>query len=899
MKPLLFRTLLFGVLLLFAACSDHMEESPTTSSSEENEDEENKEIVYNIPDDFELEILYQPQASNDGSWVALAEGANGVFYSSDQNGDLYQFKVPPVGQVMDSTQVDSVDLDIGHAHGLLWAFNSLYVSVNDRWEDREGKKLTEHGSGVYRLRDTDGDGALDDLKMLLKLEGAGEHGPHSLVLSPDGESIYFIAGNHTLIPEKIAENSRLPNNWAEDNLFPPFLDARGHANDIKAPGGWIAKMDPEGENWELIAAGFRNPFDMGFNDAGELFAFDSDMEWDIGMPWYRPIRICHVTSGSEFGWRTGSGKWPDYYPDNLPAVVNLGQGSPTAVLMGKKLNFPERYRQGMFVFDWSFGTAYFVELSPEGSTYTGKIEEFFSGTPLPLTDAVAGSDGALYFATGGRKLDSYFYRLRYTGEETAQAKFIASEAGSELRTLRKELESFHNRKVPGSLPTIWEHLNHSDRFVRYAARIALEHQPIKEWKDRIAKEQDPNRILQATVAAARVGGTGLKSTLYDKLNALDWEALSRAQKLDWLRAVSLTTMRLGAPEAERQTAIIQRLNDNFPSGDTALDREMSNLLVYYGEPSATEKALALLEKYTREKSATHPQLLSAEVSNRSEKYGPLIQEVLENMPPTEALFYGTLLSNAENGWTDPLREQYFSWFYDGLNAKGGMSFKPFLENIRKNAMKQVPADQKERYEEISGIYKPGADLMNLPQPKGPGEEYGPNELRGITNKGLKDYEGKLEQGKLVYQAALCETCHRMRGEGGTIGPDLTQLHTRFKRDELLNAIFSPHDEISDQYAFSLLHLKDGKKAAGKVLSETDDKIVLMSNPFDITYTVEIPKSEVLKRELSPISPMPPNLLNRLNEEEIVDLFAYILSGADKEHYYYGGTKGLDEKDEDE
>lgn len=897
MKYLFSYSLFFSLLVFFTNCSSDVEASKLAVAAEDPEEEEEKEIVYNIPPGFELEELYLPKESNDGSWVALAEGKDGIFYSSDQNGDLYQFKVPPVGQVMDSTQVDSIDLEIGHAHGLLWAFNSLYVSVNDRWEDSEGKQLTERGSGIYRIWDTDDDGQLDSIKMLLKLEGAGEHGPHSLVLGPDGQQIYFIAGNHTVIPDKIVQNSRLPNHWDEDNLFPPFLDARGHANDIEAPGGWIARFDPEGTSWELMAAGFRNPFDMAFNEAGELFAFDSDMEWDIGMPWYRPIRVCHVTSGSEFGWRTGSGKWPAYYPDNLPAVANIGQGSPTAVLMGKELNkFPEKYRNGLFAFDWSFGTVYFVDLQPQGSSYSGTVEEFFSGTPLPLTDAVAGSDGALYFATGGRRLDSHFYRLRYTGDNEGVAKLTSSDAGADLRALRRELETYHAQQSPEAIPFIREHLNHPDRFIRYAARVALEHQPHSSWKGLAQQENDADRILQLSVATARIGAKSSRSMVYQQLDELAWDKLSYTQKLDFLRAVGLTAIRLGAPGTTIKNSLAQKLTPHFPTGDYALDRELSQLLIYLGEPSATSKSLALLEKHTLEKSITHPELLSEEVSKRSEKYGELILEVMENMPPTEALFYGTLLSHAEEGWSEPLREKYFTWFYDGLNAKGGMSFKPFLENIRKNAMKQVPEDRKAYYEELTGIYQPGAALMNLPQPEGPGEEYNAGRISRITGNGLKEYEGKIATGKQIYAAALCGSCHRIRGEGGTIGPDLTQLHTRFKRGELITSIFSPNDEISDQYAFSLLHLKEGKKAAGKVLSETEEKIVLMPNAFDMTFTVEIAKSEVLKRELSPVSPMPPNLLNRLNEEEIVDLFAYLLSGADKEHYYYGGTKGLEDKE---
>src|SRR5690625_7297406 len=93
----------------------------------------------------------------------------------------------------------------------------------------------------------------------------------------------------------------LPNTWEEDNLYPLILDPRGHANDREAPGGWIAQLDPEGKEWTLYGAGFGNAFDFDFNEADDLFVYAADVEWDLGMPCFRPTRITHVISGNESG----------------------------------------------------------------------------------------------------------------------------------------------------------------------------------------------------------------------------------------------------------------------------------------------------------------------------------------------------------------------------------------------------------------------------------------------------------------------------------------------------------------------------------------------------------------------------------------------------------------------
>jgi putative heme-binding domain-containing protein len=103
---------------------------------------------------------------------------------------------------------------------------------------------------------------------------------------------------------------------------------------------------------------------------------------------------------------------------------------------------------------------------------------------------------------------------------------------------------------------------------------------------------------------------------------------------------------------------------------------------------------------------------------------------------------------------------------------------------------------------------------------------------------------------------------------------------------MLFATYSPNDEISDQYANTLFHLKDGKKVSGRIKSETDDAVVLMPNPFNDSYTFEVLKESIDKREPSPLSPMPSGLLNRLNPKEIKDLFAYLQAGGSNEHEVY-------------
>ncbi|SIR39573.1 c-type cytochrome [Maribacter ulvicola] len=871
---------LFTVFLAFSlfACNQENQKSDPISS-----------IEFNTPNDFVLEEIYHPSNSEQGSWVALAQGQNNTIYACDQYGKLYQFKTPKKDKVLSAKDVIPLDVEIGEAHGLLWAFNSLYVAVNKNWDD-DIPDNHENGSGIYRITDTDNDGEVDTVKMLLKLEGSGEHGPHSFALSPDGKEIYFIAGNHTLIPESLKENSRIPTNWGEDNLFPPYLDARGHANDIKAPGGWIMKFNADGSNFELISAGFRNPFDMAFNADGELFAYDSDMEWDIGMPWYRPTRICHVTSGSDFGWRTGSGKWPAYYPDNLPAIHNLEQGSPTAVLSTTQLNLPHKYQNGLLVMDWSFGTVYYIDLIPNGSSYKAEREEFLSGTPLPLTDMIAGNDGNIYFATGGRRLDSRVYRLRYTGPENTTASEKNIEVSKE-RNLRKQLEEYHTTVSGKGTELAWTHLADQDKFIRYASRLVLEHQPVANWLQKYKKETHSRKIIESSIALNHQANTDIQSIILNKLLQIPFNTLDESMKIDLLRTYSLNFIRMGMPANLDKQKIIKKLNPIFPAKESAINKELAQILLYLDTDNIVERLVEQLEYHTEQKTVTEGvEMLSEETTLRSEKYGPLIREVIAKMPPSEAIYYGMLLSNAKNGWNEDLRKRYFLWYFDVLGSKGGMSFKAYMENVRQRSLTHVPENKRDYFQEISGVYSPASAITDVPQPFGPGKKYTGENLRTIVWGGLDNYKGNIKAGKRAFASATCILCHRMRGEGGAAGPDLTQAHTKFSTYDLMFSILSPNDQISDQYANTLFHLQDDNKIAGRVKFETKDSITVMPNPFNESYTVRIAKKSITKKELSPISPMPPALLNRLNEQEVVDLFAYIIAGGAENHELYSNKE---------
>ena len=566
---------------------------------------------------FQVELLYDVPKDLQGSWVNMCALPDGKLIVSDQYGSLYEVVPAQIDDAATSTKVTKLELELGMAHGLLWAFDSLFAMVNG------GKTYT---SGVYRIGDSNDDGKLDDITLLREIEGGGEHGPHAILPHPDGKSRVVVCGNATKLVEM--DNSRVPLVWDEDLLHERTY-GRGFMRGVPAPGGWIAKVDPNGTNWELLATGFRNQFDAAYNREGELFAYDADMEWDVNTPWYRPPRICHVVSGAEFGWRNGSGKWPVYFPDSVPPVVNVGPGSPTGVCFGYGTKFPAKYQDALFICDWSYGKLYAVHMTPEGSTYRGSLEEVVAGTPLPLTDVVVGpTDGALYFTIGGRRTKSGLYRVTYVGDESTEES-LGEQTGRTAREQRRKLELYHTRVGKEAVSESISGLGSDDRFIRYAARTALEHQDVDLWQELVLASDNVEVALNGMLGLVRVANANSRKKLLQKLYSIEFKTLEEHQKILWLRVYGLVFMRMAAATAEDAAEIRSRLEGEFPGPNAAINSELLKLLVYAEAADVTPAAVDLL---------------------------------LNAPTQEEQIDYAKTLRHQLHGWTSDARREYFEWF---------------------------------------------------------------------------------------------------------------------------------------------------------------------------------------------------------------------------------------------
>lgn len=806
-------------------------------------------------DGFKVELIYSVPGGAQGSWVNLCVDGKGRIIASDQFGGLYRFAPPAPGEALDPGKVEKVPAEIRAVNGMAFAFGALYVGVND-YENKIP-------SGLYRISDSNGDDQLDRVELLREIESRGDHGVHAVVPTPDGKGLYLVCGNGAK-PTEFAASSPVPPIWGEDHLLPRMPDGRGFMRDVMAPGGIIYKVTPDGKTFEVFSSGFRNIFDAALNRDGELFTYDADMEYDFNTSWYRPTRICHVTSGSEFGWRNGAGKRPPFYADNLPPVIDIGPGSPTGMTFGYGAKFPARYQNALFILDWSWGKLHAVHLEPAGATYKAVREEFLSGSPLPLTDALIHPDGQMYVAIGGRRVQSGLYRISYVGNEST-APVAAKPAENPARTLRRELEAFHGRKDPQAVGAAWPHLAQADRFVRWAARTALEHQPADTWAERALSESDPAIRVEALLALTRAKGVcpshrgtdsrpvdaNLGARIVAALEGVDWQRLDAQRQLAFVRTLQVALHRFDITDAATLSRLATKLDPLFPAKTRELNWLLCETLVYLKSPTVAAKAMALIAA------------------------APTQEEQIE---------YARSLRMLDTGWTIPTRTAYFEWFLKAANYRGGASFAKFIEFIRADALKTL--NDKERTslaavlaktpERISAIENMGYVFAGRPFTDWKLEELSAAARTGMTGRSF-------ETGRRMFGAAACFACHRFGNEGGMTGPDLTGAGGRYSPHDLLDQVLNPSKEINEQFVPTIVTKNDGQTITGAIVNLNGDYVVVNEDPSDPNQRVTIDRKEVKSIEASKVSTMPPMLLSRLTKDEVLDLVAYVLSGGNPAH----------------
>ncbi|MBK6941653.1 MAG: DUF1080 domain-containing protein [Planctomycetes bacterium] len=783
-----------------------------------------------VPEGFDVERLVSA-GQGEGSWVALCVDPKGRFIVSPQYGDLLRITLPKkAGRV---ALVEPLGVGLGRAQGLAWAHDSLYVVVNGK-ASGEGAR-----GGVWRCRDEDGDDRFESTERIFACGPDGEHGAHGICEGPDGR-MYVVLGNHVTDvaddqelqigqrrpPPAFSSTSPLTN-YDEDLTLARAWDPNGHAVGILAPGGIVVAMDPDGQRPELYAGGFRNAYDLAFSPQNELFTFDSDMEWDVGLPWYRPTRVCHVVPGADFGWRSGSGKWPGHWFDSRGAVVDAGLGSPTGVVFAHETDWPAPWRDAFLIADWTYGRIHAVLLEPHGATYTGRLVPFAQGKPLNVTDLVVGPDRALYVTIGGRGTQSGLYRIDARASDPSPSVATAPDAGI-LR--RRELEAMIATPASARLPAILDALDSEDAALRFTARVVLEHQNVEAWRGLALAETREHARFEALLALARCEPAAIDAVAL-ALARVPFATADEAAALREVRLVAVALARGGVPSDATRSLLIARLDPAFPCASFRLNRDLHAVLAPLGAPRVPERALELLERAT-------------DAAERI-AWGWVLREARANFDADQLTRFAAAV--------EPLRE-----------IGGGYSVAGYVGAfLPERASPPVPAPLAAAPAQLSPAAATSAWTVD----------------RLLPEMSRLDSGRSFERGGDAFRSARCAECHRMAGTGGGIGPDLTGASGRFTRRDLLDAIVLPSKVVSDQYAQTEFLTFDGRVVIGRLVDETPKELTIVTDALANRRETVRTDAVRLRRPVS-TSPMPEHLLNTLDLDQVLDLLAFIEAGGD-------------------
>jgi putative membrane-bound dehydrogenase-like protein len=488
------------------------------------------------------------------------------------------------------------DLDQdGRAENVTEMVPSLPAGAMGIWCEGNTLFVTD-SSRLLRYIDRDDDGRMDgEPAVLFRVAGGGEHALHGIRRGRDGW-LYLMAGDGSGIVEATITSPTSP---------------------VEHPvGGCLLRWSPDMSRCEVVADGFRNAYDFDFSHSGDLFAFDSDNERCVGLPWYEPTRVYHVEVGGHHGWLGGKQKnvmrLPPYFADVTPPLATLGRGSPTGVCVYRHHQFPELYRRGLFVLDWTFGKIHYLPLLPDGGSYrtepTTFIESVGTHGFAPTDIDVDSLTGDLWVSVGGRGTRGAVYRVRWS------AGFPPKDPIDEPSAIDlDQVEGFRGGLARGEGATS---LAGARRFLELAFRSpeSLDALTLDRWVKQALSSDDARLARAGARLEARRRQLGVSGVVEEDLapsagelvwmiqagvdrdrvarwmSAVDVGSLSAEDRLTFTRAASILAGDLGDaahPDrvdflyrprlAARSLAMPTALLKLFPTGEKRVDREISRL----------------------------------------------------------------------------------------------------------------------------------------------------------------------------------------------------------------------------------------------------------------------------------------------------------------------------------
>lgn len=720
---------------------------------------------------------------------------------------------------------------------------------------------------VLRIRDTNKDGKADKEETLITLTTEADY-PHNglegLAFHPNGDLLFTLGDNYS-------------KDWI-------MTDRAGKKFSGSGEGG-IFRCLPEGKKLHRIARGFWNPFGLCVRADGEIFAAEND-------PGSRPpCRLLHIVEGGDYGYQRSFGNaafhpfvcWNGELPGTLPMIHPLSEAPSGIAPLGG----------GLVVTSWSDNRLDYYALKRQGATFTArKIPLVQGGEFFRPTCLVQASDNVFYFT------DWVFgsYQLHKKGRvwkmeiDPAKADWLTPRKTEPPNREAKLAQQLRNDTIKLTEEKLFSLANEKDAFLARAALTALARK-VPTWTDEKLRKLSIKDRISAALAnkiADPKNHQRVELFLNDKNASVQFEALR------WIAEENLRQMK---PQVEKllkkgdadfamfeaTLATWNTLNGNQSSGVNDPEKLLSRLRDSSAPKRTKAFALRLLPPQ-------HKQLTLILFRKLLSENEPLLSlEVVRSLAHRADPGSGKLLLTISKDAKQPaqLRAEAIT----GLNAANPEQRTALLNFamdksriIREEALRSLrfatlSGKEKRLFDKVRNRYPNSADLIGvLLNP----DALAQKERITMSLDGWKQRLKSLntsadpQAGKRLFfhpRLALCSTCHRHRGRGNVVGPDLSVVGQQGNEDRLLQSLLQPSKDVAPQYFPWIVELSDGKFFTGIPLRKGGrGKEYYRDNTGKERsfHTDDIVSTRELRTSF-----MPDDLVKTLTDREVRDLLAFL------------------------
>ncbi len=715
---------------------------------------------------------------------------------------------------------------------LFWANPGITVPVGMAWA-KDGLYVSSHGK-VSLLRDTDGDGVADVEDVVASDwpptdVGSGGVDATAVTLDKD-DNLYF-----GLLTSDYSNAYRVK-------------DGVSHY-DINSRRGTIQKWVRATKRLETIATGIRVPYTLAFNRAGDLFV--TDQEGETWCPGGNPRdELDQIIRGHNYGF-------PPRHPVFLPSLVS----EPPVVAFSpqhqsscgfvfnepsarQKLFGPADWEGDAFVAGESRGKIWRVRLSKVGERYVGK-DTLFARLNMLTTDVAISPKGDLYVCCHSGKPDwgtgpngeGKLFKISYTQPDAPRPVALWAVGPFEMRVA-------FNKPV-------------SEEIAKNSERMQIDFGEFVEAADRLEVLKPPYKVVEQQEGTPRGKLRVVGAKLSDDRRTLALTTDPHPQNVGY--AISIPF-----PDKSANTANAIDLAYSLSGLEaTLLKKDDLKNLIWSGWLPHADIAVS---KHFLSGSAEHERFLAGL------RPGTVLRlHSVLSLPGAAKLF-------AEANGPVKIETAYSSATAAGPGGSGlihaEISVRP--DGSPQDFNIEFWVDTTEPVLRISYSSDIDPTIRPLPfsaftLPWAPARVA----LPSLQEEQTEIVGGDFERGRSLFtsERLKCSSCHRLRGEGSLVGPDLSNLVHR-DAASVLHDIKEPSASINPDYVAYNVTMVDDESLTGFVRSQNERELRIISADG---HERIVPRSQIIRLQVSTVSLMPAGLVETLKEEEIRDLLTFLLN----------------------